>query len=225
MSDTVEIIIRAFVAFVMLMLICHILGKQMISQMTNYQFVAAITIGSIAGNTVFNINIQFFYFILALFIFTGIILLLTVVDMKIKASRRWISGETVLIIENGNILEENMRRLRINLDTLNQGLRGKDIFDITEVQYAFIEPNGSLSVLRKPAYRSITKQDLNLHLSPSTLPVELIIEGKILAENVTLYHLDKDWLLNELSKRNLSLSNVFYAVKSSNGKLYFDLYD
>ncbi|WCN39179.1 DUF421 domain-containing protein [Aneurinibacillus uraniidurans] len=226
MSDIIEIMMRAFVAFLSLMLLAHVIGKQMIAQMTYHQFVAAITLGSIAGNTVFNIKIKFLYFVISLLIFSGIALALTFLALRSRKARKWIVGEPTVVIQNGKILEQNMRKLKYTFDSLNQGLREKDIFNVEEVDYAILETNGTLSVLKKPAFRHVTIQDLALN-PPSTVrfPVELIIEGEIMEKNLHQQQLTTDWIVREVSKRGLILSDVCYAVMGTNGHLYFDRYE
>ncbi|HJV45068.1 MAG TPA: DUF421 domain-containing protein [Bacillota bacterium] len=224
MSDLFEIVIRAFIAFFLLSVIIHFIGKQIIAQMTTYQFVGAITLGSIAGNMVFNLKINLSDFFVAILMYAVIIFLFSYLDLKTKRFRKYLSGEPTMIIQDGKILEHNMKHLKLTMDSLKQALRGRDIFNIDEVEYALIEANGTLSVLKKPLYRPITRQDLNLSVSSDSFPVELIIEGTILEKNLTKNKLLRDWLLAELSKRGLISTDVFYGVKGSNGQLYFDLY-
>lgn len=133
----------------------------MIAQLTYHDFVAAITIGSIAGNLAFNIKIRFFYFILSLALFSGIALIVTLISLKSKKMNRLLSGDPIIVVENGAVLEDNLRKVNYTLDALDLGLREKGVFDRNEVEKAVLETNGSLSVLKKPAYRNVTKQELD----------------------------------------------------------------
>lgn len=225
MPDILEVIIRTVTAFILLWIFIQILGKQTIGQTTYHLFIASITLGTIAGNLAFNIKVKFGYFIISFLVMSGIAYFLTIVALKSRTCRKWVIGEPVKIIENGKILEENMRRLKYTLDTLNYGLREKDIFNIEEVEYAILEINGTLSVLKKAAYRNVTKQDLYIAApSHEMYPIELIMDGKILEGNLVQRKLSKDWLVNELTTRGLNETDVFFAVMGTNGYLYFDLY-
>lgn len=225
MTEVAEIIVRSITAFLFLMILAYMIGKQMIGQMSYHHFVAAITFGSIAGNTAFNIKIKFIYFILSLFIFSLITLGFTYVSIKSRKARKWITGEPAVLIEDGKIAEHTMEKLCFSIDLLNQGLRKKDVFDLNEVQYAVLERDGSLSVLKKPDFRSVTKKDLSVKASPAaSLPVELIREGNILEPNLVQIQQSKKWLLEEVSKRGYELSDVFYAVQGTDGRLFLDLY-
>lgn len=160
MPQMVEIFIRTFVAFVWLWVFTQLIGKQIIAHSNYHLFVLSIVIGTIAGNMAFNISIKFLYFLLSLFVMSGIGYILTLVSLSNKQARRWISGEPTIIIKDGNLLEQNMKKCKYTQDSLQQGLRGKDIFDLKEVEVAILETNGSLSVLKKQDYRNVTNKDL-----------------------------------------------------------------
>jgi uncharacterized membrane protein YcaP (DUF421 family) len=194
--------------------------------MTFHDFVAAITLGSLTANLAFNIDESILQSIVSLITFSVIAYLLMVVSLKSRTLRKWFSGQPTVLIQDGKILEQNMRKLKFTLDTLNQELREKNIFNIEEVQYAVLELNGKLSVLRKPEYLPVTRKDLNLHLNTKqTFPVELIMDGKIIDDNLRQNRIDKEWLLSQVKTRGLSVEDVNYAVKSSNGNLFFDVYE
>lgn len=225
MIVTFEVILRTLSAFVLLTCIAHILGKQTISQMTYHDYIASITLGSIVGNMTFNTSIHFSNFISALVIFSAIIFIVTLISLKNRNARSLLNGEPTVVIQNGIILEKNLEKLKFTIDSLNQSLRRKDIFDIDEVEYAIIEDDGQLSVLKKPPYRNVIRKDLGINAPPqSTFPIELIMDGQIIDKNFTENHLTKSWLFTELKQRGLTLTDVSYCVQGTHGQLYFDLY-
>lgn len=220
-----EVILRSITAFSILLIGARILGKQTISQMTLFDFIAAISIGSITANLAFNTNIRIPYLILAFIIFIFISFLIAYISMKNRKARKFLAGNPTIVIQNGKVLEENMRKMRYTIDYLNQQLREKDVFKIEEVLFALVEINGTLTVLKKPQYRLATKQDLHLQSSQeSTLPIELIMDRKIIDENLKQNNLTIEWLQAELKKRNLQTRDVFYAVLSSNNNIFIDCY-
>lgn len=225
MNVTFEVILRTLSAFVLLTCIAHILGKQTISQMTSHDYIASITLGSIAGNLTFNTSIDFSNFITALVIFSTIIFIATLISLKNRKARALFNGEPTVVIEDGKILEKNLKKLKFTLDSLNQSLRKKDIFDIDEVEYAIIEADGQLSVLKKPPYRYVTRKDLGISTPPqSSFPIELIMDGQIITKNFTQHHFTTSWIYTELKQRGLTLTDVSYCVQGTNNQLYFDLY-
>lgn len=224
MNDILEILIRTFSAVILIMIITRILGKQTISQMTYHDFVYSITIGAITANITFNTKIKYWNTVVSLVAFSVILYILTLVALKNRKARNWISGKPTVVIEDGKILEQNLKKIKLTLDTLNQELREKNVFDIEEVKYAVLELNGKVSVLLKPEYLPVIKKDLGISLGKSIFPVELIMDGKIIVENLKQNQLTDEWLDNELTKRKLSVEQVSYAVQKTDGNLFFDLY-
>ncbi|MGE7760989.1 DUF421 domain-containing protein [Peribacillus sp. NPDC097895] len=223
MSGFIEIIFRTFTSFILLWVFVQLLGKQTIAQRTYHLYIASITMGTIAGNLAFNIKIKFLYFIIALIIMGTVVFMLNLLAVRNPRFGKWIAGEPAILIQKGEILEGSMERLGYSLDSLKQALRGKDIFNIEEVECAILEINGSLSVLKKNQYQNATKQDLPLLPSVGTVPLELIYDGKILYDNLSKHTYDDEWLKAELKKRNLAVFDISYAVVGTKGNLYIDL--
>jgi uncharacterized membrane protein YcaP (DUF421 family) len=224
MLESVEIIFRTFTSFILLWIFVQLLGKQTIAQRTYHLYIASITMGTIAGNLAFNIKVKFLYFIIAIIIMGGIVFVLNLVAVRNHRFRKWIAGEPAPLIEKGQILEESMERMGYSLDSLKQALRGKDIFNIEEVECAILEVNGSLSVLKKPQYQNTTKQDLNLRCTAENAPLELVYDRNILYENLTNHTYDEKWLMAELNKRNLTVHDISYAVVGTKGNLFIELF-
>lgn len=224
MPESLEIIFRTFTAFIILWVFVHMLGKQTIFQKTYHLFIASITMGTIAGNLAFNIKIRFLYFVLSFVIMGAVVFILNTLSVKNHRYKEWITGEPTTLIQEGEILEESLKKIGYSLDMLTQALRGKDIFNIDEVEFAILEVNGSLSVLKKAEYQNVMRKDLNLVPPSDKVPVELVIDGEILYKNLSNHHYNKKWLLAELKKRNLQVTEISYAVVGSKGKLYIDLF-
>ncbi|TLS36743.1 DUF421 domain-containing protein [Pseudalkalibacillus caeni] len=226
MIEIVEVLSRTFLAFVLLYVIGHFfLGKSTISQMTLHDFIATLILGAISANLAFNTMMKPWNALISLVFFSFLVYLSTIVALKNRKARALFSGEPTIIIENGKILEENLKKLKYTMDSLNQSLREKDVFDIEEVQYAVVEADGHLSVLKKPLYRNVTVKDLNIVTGNSAFPIELIMDGKWVGKNLQQHNIPKDWVINEVTKKGLQLNNIFYCVKGTNGQLYFDVYD
>jgi uncharacterized membrane protein YcaP (DUF421 family) len=225
MQAYIDIFIRTITALIILLLVARILGKQTISNMTFHDFVTGITIGAIAGNLAFNEKIVVWHLILSLIVITITSYTLSVIAIKSRKLRKWISGSPTVMIEHGKILEDNMKKVRYTMDSLNQSLREKDIFNIEEVEYALLEDNGKLSVLKKDEYRFVTKKDLKMISNTAFFPVELIMDGEIIEENLGRNGLEKDWLVKELKNRNKKISDVFYAVRGTKKQIVFDFYE
>jgi uncharacterized membrane protein YcaP (DUF421 family) len=221
MSESVEIILRTLVAFCWLWSFTLLIGKQFLTHSTYHLFVVSAILGTISGNMAFNTKIPFVYFLLSMFVISILGYSLMLISLKNKKARKWISGEPLMLIKEGNVLEQNMRKANFSLDFLKQGLRNKEIFDLSEVDLAILETSGTLSVLKKTCYRNATKQDLFEWSMNHNLPVVLIAEGKIVDDHLLQLGIYQDWLWTELSRRKIKRNDVFYAVLSKNGQLFF----
>ncbi|CAN7181081.1 DUF421 domain-containing protein [Peribacillus frigoritolerans] len=225
MPEHIEVILRSITSFSLLLIGTKILGKQTISQMTMFDFVATISLGAISANLAFNTSIKVHHTIIAFTIYIAIIFLMALISLKNSKGRKFLAGDPTIVMQNGKILEGNMNKMRYTLDYLNQQLRERDIFNIEEVLFATVETNGTLTVLKKPQFRNVTKQDLMIAVMPEQkLPIELIMDGEIIKENLEQNNITFSWLESELIKRNLLKHDVVYAVLAANGNLYVDTF-
>lgn len=219
-----EVALKTIGSFVILLLFTRILGKSQLSQLTYFNYVTGITIGSIAANTAVDKDIPMLEGLTSLAIWTGAAILVGLWSLKSVKARVVLDGEPTIVIKNGHILEEEMRSLRINMDDLTMLLRNKNVFSTKDVDYAVLEPNGQLSVLLKPPIQTVTKNDLNIASSPVLyMPTEIIVDGSIVEKNLKELGLSHKWVYAQLHKANIqSIQEVFYAEVQSNGTLYID---
>ncbi|MFD0050093.1 DUF421 domain-containing protein [Actinomycetes bacterium NPDC127524] len=222
MQGSLEIIIRTLTSFLLLWLFISLIGKQAIAHRSNHLYVASITMGTIGGNLAFNIKVKFFYFIIALILMGAIVYILNILAARNSNYRKWIAGAPSVLIKDGKLHENTMKKIGYSLDTLKQDLRGKDIFDVKEADFAILEVNGTLSVKKKPQFQPLSSQDLDGVLRSG--PVELIMDGVMLPENLAMSRFSEEWLMAELKKKNLSVSDISYAVAGSKGHLYVEHY-
>lgn len=210
--------------FIGLLLFTRFLGKTQVAQLTFYEYISGITIGSIAGNIAAAEPDKFFSHFYDLALFVLLTYLVALVSLKSRRLRKLIEGSPTVIIENGRILRGNMRSLRYDLDELNAQLRQQGILDVSEVQFAVFETTGELSIIKNPGAQPITKNDLNIPTGPAKFPVELIMDGEIITENLQRKNLSDDWLHTQLALRGVkNQKDVLYAVVDSNGHLFISL--
>lgn len=219
------ILIRSISAFIILMIITRFLGKQTLSNMNFHEFVTAVILGAIAANLAFNEKIQILHLLISLAVFTVTSYLLSKIILKSRKFRMWTAGTPTILIEGGNILEDNLKKNNMTLDTLNQMLRQKDIFDYSEIEYALMEVNGKISVMKKKEYQNVTLKDLKNGVKGDLkFPIELIMDGRLLEGNLKANNIPQDWMMEKLKTRGRRIEDVFYAVKGSDGQLYIDFY-
>lgn len=207
--------------FVGLLVFTRILGKTQVGQLTFYEYVSGITIGSLAANIAAADADKVWNHYYDLVLFVALTYVLSLVTIKSRPLRKLIDGSPTIVIENGRIIEENMQSLRYDLDELNGHLRQEGVMDPSEVQYAILETTGKLSVIKKTDYQPLTKGDFNLHLPDPSFPVELIMDGVIIERNLHKQNRSKEWLEEQLAERNiLDIAEVTYAGIDSKGQLF-----
>jgi uncharacterized membrane protein YcaP (DUF421 family) len=220
-----EVIFQTLLAFAAILIYTRILGKQQVGQLTFFEYINGITFGSIAAALATDIDPdRTWLHFLGLTLFAALTWGAGYVALVSRPARKLISGEPTVVIHNGKILERNMRKMRYNIDELAMQLRQKNVFDIADVEYAILEPNGNLSVLLKSQKRPLTPADLQVPTEYEGVPTELIVDGEILFENLKQINLDEKWLEQQLKAQGVEdISQVDYAVLRSNGSLYVNL--
>jgi len=225
MNEGIVVIVRSIIGFFTLLIFARILGKQQISQLTFFDYVLGITIGSIAASLSVDLSSRAWPHWVGLTVWAVIVWALQWFTLKCRPAAKYIVGEPTVVIMNGQIMEDAMRSIRYTLGDVLEQLRDKGIFDLNQVGFAVVETNGKVSVLLKPEFLPATPKDLKLTTQSSGLSTELIYDGLIINENLKQANVDKLWLENELKTKGIShISEVFLATIDSAGTLYLDTY-
>lgn len=223
MQELAEVLWKSFFLFVLLIILTRIIGRKLLSQMTYTDFVIGVTIGTIAGAFVVN-SVRGLWVLLSPVFFAVATLLLSLITYKSLNLRKMLQGEPVVIIQNGKILEKNMKKVRFHIDLLEMELRNQGVFDITEVEFAVLETHGQLSVLKKSQNLPVTKRDIGKSTQYKGMATEIIKDGVILEQNLSQNNLSFGWLYNELRKRKVKdVKDVVYAALQTDGSLYTDI--
>lgn len=221
-----ELLLRLAIAFVALLALTRLMGRKEISQMTFFNFVSAISIGTIGASLAVDPSFSIRNGLIALVGWTFFTILLGFLDIKSKTARYAIVGNPIIMIRKGQIMEHALRKARLDLDSLNSLLRKKNVFSISEVDYAILETDGSLSVMKKESKQPVTKSDMN-RKQPATevfpIPMAVILDGKVNDDHLKSLNLDRGWLNQQLEFSGIhSIEDVFYAEVQKDGTLYID---
>lgn len=226
MENLIITISRTCISFLILMMVSLWIGKQVNSGNNHYNFALSVTIGSFIANMGFDTYLKFIPMLAAFLALISMYFLSSLISTHSRRFRLLLSGEPTVVMENGKILDANMKKIRYTLDDLNQQLREQGIFDVFQVEYALLEVSGKLSVMKKEKFQSLTKGDFhpaNLH-SEIQLPIELIMDGAAVEKNFNSQY-SSTWLNQELKLRNLQTKEIQYAVITSTGSLFIDLFE
>ncbi len=225
MDQALVVVVRGIIAFTSLLIFARVLGKQQISQLTFFEYVLGITIGSMAASLTTDLRAPAWPHWVGLLTWVLAALAVQWVTLKWRYAAKYIDGEPTVVIMNGQVMEKALRTLRYRLSDLLELLRTKGVFDLSEVEFAVLEANGSLSVLRKSQHQPVTPKDLNLPTTYKGVSTELIYDGVVVDQNLEQVNLDRAWLEAELRKQGIeSPEEVFAATLETSGKLYVDRY-
>ena len=221
MEHTLIPILRTVVSFMILILVTLAIGKHINSHKNHYSFALSVTIGSFIANMGFDTNLKFKEMLISFLALVLMFYLFMVLASRSRSFRKWLSGRPTVLIEKGKLLDKNMKKVKFSIDDLNQLLREKEIFNIAEVEYAMLEVSGGLSILKKVPFQNVIKKDFNLPNSSESLPVELVMDGKIIQKNASGIY-SREWIEAEFKRRNLRIEEIYYAVVNSGGNLFVD---
>ncbi|MGM8213766.1 DUF421 domain-containing protein [Virgibacillus sp. W0430] len=225
MPEWIYVVIRSFSLLVVLFFLTKWLGKKQISQLNIFEYITGIVLGGIVAIHSFDTNANIVYGLIAMFVWFIIPYTVELISLKSKSFRDFTQGKSTVFIQDGKIMEDNLKKEGFSTDDLLQHLRDNDIFYTADVEFAVLEPSGTLSVLPKRENKSLTAKDLGIQLPPKKEPQTVIMDGKVQLEPLANLSLNPTWLEAELDKMNIAIENVFLAQADSDGQLTVDLYD
>ena len=212
--------LRTLLLYIVLVLTVRLMGKRQIGEMEPAEFVVTMLIANLAAIPMQDTAIPLLSGLVPILVILGIELVLAVLTLRSIRLRQFFCGKPIILMENGKIIEKNLRSTRVNLDELTMHLREKDIFDLTTVKYAILESNGQLSTLLYSKNLPASAKDAGVHVPDTALPVTLISSGHLMRENLAVAGRDMAWLEDELKKRACSIQKVLLMTVDASGKIY-----
>jgi len=211
--------LRTIILYLALIAAMRILGKRQIGQLEPSEFVVAMLIADLASVPMQNSGIPLLYGLVPIATVLGLELTLSWLTMGSVKLRRILCGKPVILIENGKLLQQQLRRTRITLDELTSHLREKDILDIRTVQFAILETDGNLSVFPYPSQLPPSAGDLDLKPPPQYLPLTIIEDGFLLPENLQKAGKNQRWLLGILGQHQATIRDTFLLTVDRGGSV------
>ena len=209
--------IRTIILYLVLIFCIRLMGKRQIGQMEPSEFVVTMLVANLATIPMQNEGMP---------LYGGIIPMLTVLGMELVLSgamlrsirlRKILCGKPVILIENGRILQQNLRATRVTLDELTGHLREKDVLDIRSVQYAILETNGNLSVFPFPSELPASAKDAGVHPKDRFLPVTVISDGQLLRQNLQYAGKNESWVHQVLGEYRASIAGTWLLTVDKAG--------
>ena len=205
-------------SFAVLFLSAKLIGHKQIAQLDFFDYITGITIGSIAAEMATELE-EPWKPMIAMVLYGGITLALSLISSRFPRSRKYLNGTPTILMDHGKLYYENMKKARLDLSEFLVLCRQQGYFDLPTIQTAIFEYNGKLTILPVTTQRPVTPQDLDLNPDQELIFTELIMDGRILEDNLHRMGLDRTWLDKQLKQRHISSAKeVFLAVCDRNLK-------
>lgn len=226
LNEGLVVLVRSIIGFFSLLIFTRIIGKEQISQLTFFDYVLGITIGSIAASLTTDLSSRAWPHWIGLITWAALGYLMEIVTLKWRYAAKVLEGEPVIVIMNGKIMEKALKKAKYRVSDILELMRNQGVFDPNEVDFAIIESNGRLSILKKAEHLPLTPKDMNIPVKNSGISTELIYDGILIEENLRQLNKDKEWLMNELNEHGINnISEVFLVTLNPEGSIYIDKYD
>ena len=213
---------RTIILYLTMILVIRLMGKRQIGQMEPSEFVVTMMVANLATIPMEDDGIALFAGFVPICVILGVELVLSYLNLKNSKIRKLLCGKPVILIENGNILQQNLRKTRITLDELAGHLREKDVLDIQSVQYAILETNGNLSVFPYPQEKPASARDAGVKVRQQFLPITIVSDGELMEHNLSIAKKDRKWLDRVLDENHADLQSTWLlTVDGANHVTFF----
>lgn len=222
-----EAVWHTFIGFVYLLFLTRLMGRKQIAQLTFFDYVTGISIGSIAAVVAVDQTLELDVMLTSLTVWTLCLMFTNYLTKSSVPARKIIDSQPVLVIHDGKILEENLGRMHYNVDDLLMQLRIQNVFDPSEIELGIMEPNGELSIKKRPQLATVTNQDLNI-MKPAPLASpftgrQLIVDGVVVDKELEALGVSRQWLFDQLKLQGAAtVSDILVASIKPDGTLYLD---
>lgn len=219
LNEAIAVVPRSLISLILLFLVCKLIGKKQVSELSLFDYVIGISIGNFAAEMIMDFQGNFTNGVVAIIVFGLCSYIVSMLTLKSIVLRRILIGTPTIIVQNGKIIKKNLVRTKIDVNDLLEQVRTNGYFDLSEVEYVIMEANGKLSILPKSENKQVTLKDMNIDSNKASLCANVVIDGKIMNNNLTNMKKEENWLLKELKVKGVKLNNILLATLDNNEKL------
>lgn len=217
--EFVYIIILSFVSITVLFILTKLSGYRQISEMSFFDYVIGISIGSIAAEMATNIDLEWWKGVTAMTFYAVVGILLSYISQKSIKARKFISGQPIILIENGKIIEKNLSKARIEINDLLTSARGNGYFNLADINYAIMETTGKISFMPVALKRQLNPKDFNFAPEKEGLYINVIIDGRIMEKDLINANFSKEELERQLRNKGKKLDDILLATVDNKKQL------
>ena len=217
--EIIKVLLTSFLSVAALFLIAKLMGHKQVSQLDFFDYITGITIGSIAAELATELE-EPYKPLIAMAIYGLTALSLSILTSKCPKTRKYINGTPTILMNNGKLYRQNMRKAKLDLSEFMVMCRQQGYFNLSDIQTAVYEYNGQLTILPVSHKRPVNPTDLNLSPAPEYIQTEMVMDGRILDENLKRMGLDEKWLQKQLNAQGYkNAETVFLALCDENNQL------
>lgn len=215
--------LRTVILYLLLIVTVRVMGKRQLGEMEPTEFVVTMLVANLAAVPMQEPGIPLLAGMLPILVVLASELLLSVLSYRSVKFRRLLCGKPVILLEDGKLLQDNLKKTRVTPDELTEYLRMQGVVDLTQVKYAILETGGSISTLMYPKYAPASAKDAGVQASPLELPVTVISGGRLLTENLAVLGKTEAWVLECLRPYHCAIRDVFLLTCEPGGRLYLSI--
>ncbi|MBO5009268.1 MAG: DUF421 domain-containing protein [Clostridia bacterium] len=207
--DILKIFLTSVSSVITLFIIAKFMGHKQLAQLDFFDYINGITIGSIAAEMATDLEAPWKPFF-AMIIYGGVSIVLSLITNKVARARKFINGTPTIVMNDGKLYRKNMKKAKLDLSEFMVLCRQEGFFNLNEIQTAVFEHNGRLTILSKSNYRPLCADDFKISLKPELIFTEVIMDGRILEENLKRMGLDRVWLTRQLENQGYKSEKEIY---------------
>jgi uncharacterized membrane protein YcaP (DUF421 family) len=218
--ELLDVALRSFAALLTLFFLTKLLGKKQISQLSVFEYIIGISIGSVAAEMSIDTNIPYANGIVAMAVYASTVFILSSLTLKSMTIRRFFAGTPTILLQNGKINIKGLKKCLLDVNDFLEECRSKGYFDLSELEYAIMETSGKISFLPKSEHRPLKAMDIEIKPPYDALLANVIIDGKVMKKNLQLVNKSESWLMNELKKQGYNvLDNILLVTLDVNNNI------
>lgn len=206
------IAIRTVIIYIFVIAAMRIMGKRQLGELQPAELVVTLLISDLAAVPMQENGMPLLNGLIPIMLLVALELLLSGLMLKFPFFQRFIGGKSKIIVNDGKIDIKAMNGMRMTIEDLMEALRQQSIFDLRDVQYAIVEPNGKTSILLKPGNRQPTCKDLEINIPDNGIPMIIISDGKLSRWGLDVCQIKEDWVNNVLIENNVMMKDVFLLM-------------
>ena len=214
------VLLKTLIIYAYLLLIMRLMGKREVGQLQTFELVVSMIIADVAAVPIYDEKASLFNVIISVGTLFLLHVIIAIINLKSVKGREILCGRPRILIEKGKIDEEALKKEFLTINELQERLREKDVFNLGEVEYVILETSGQISIVLKPDKRNIKMEDLNIKSEYEGVAFDLVIDGKVMHENLKKIGKDYKWLVNQTKEFGIRPEDALVVTINGDNSFY-----